>query len=183
MGGETSLLAVGAIVPRKGYDVLIAALAPLRDLPWRLTIVGDRTRDAETAARLDAEVARLSLEERVAIAGVVSTERLAELYASADLFVLASRFEGYGMAFAEALAHGLPIVGTTAGAIAETVPARAGILVAPDDVTALSDALRQVIVDAVSRERLAQSARASAAALPTWRQSAERFSQAISAVL
>jgi glycosyltransferase involved in cell wall biosynthesis len=181
MGGETSLLAVGAIVPRKGYDVLIAALAPLRDLPWRLTIVGDRTRDAETAARLEAEVARLSLEERVTITGVVSSERLAELYASADLFVLASRFEGYGMAFAEAIAHGLPIVGTTAGAIAETVPAHAGILVAPDDVTALSDALRQVIADPVSRERLALSARASATALPTWRQSAELFSQVISA--
>jgi glycosyltransferase involved in cell wall biosynthesis len=115
--GAASLLAVGAIVARKGYDVLIAALAPLRDLPWRLTIVGDRTRDAQIAARLDADVARLSLKERVAIVGVVSTERLAELYTSADVFVLASRFEGYGMAFAEAIAHGLPIIGTTAGAI------------------------------------------------------------------
>jgi glycosyltransferase involved in cell wall biosynthesis len=109
----------------------------------------------------------------------VSTERLAELYAGADLFVLASRFEGYGMAFAEAIAHGLPIVGTTAGAIVETVPASAGILVEPNDVPALSDALRRLITDPVLRGVLATEARAAATALPTWRRSAELFSQVL----
>jgi glycosyltransferase involved in cell wall biosynthesis len=176
-----ALLAVGAVVPRKGYDVLIAALASLRDLQWRLTIVGDRARDVETAARLESAVARCLLKERIRFIGAVSTEQLSELYAGADLFVLASRFEGYGMAFAEALAHGLPIVGTTAGAIVETVPANAGILVEPDDVAALSDALRRLITDPVLRNVLATGARAGAAMLPTWRQSAELFSQVLAA--
>jgi glycosyltransferase involved in cell wall biosynthesis len=175
----TSLLAVGALVPRKGYDVLITALASLRDLPWRATVVGDCTRDIRTAAALKAEVRRLALEQQVTFAGAVSAEHLASLYAAADLFVLASRFEGYGMAFAEAIAYGLPVVGTTAGAIVETVPAGTGILVSPDDVAALSAALRQVIVDTGLRQRLAMCARAFAAELPTWRQSAELFSQTI----
>jgi glycosyltransferase involved in cell wall biosynthesis len=176
---EIALLAVGAVVPRKGYDVLIAALASLRDTRWRLTIVGDRTRDVETTAQLESAVARCLLKERITFAGAVSTERLAELYAGADLFVLASRFEGYGMAFAEAIAHGLPIVGTTAGAIVETVPASAGILVEPNDVPALSDALRRLITDPVLRGVLATEARAAATALPTWRRSAELFSQVL----
>jgi glycosyltransferase involved in cell wall biosynthesis len=178
---EIVLLAVGAVVPRKGYDVLIAALASLRDLRWRLTIVGDRTRDVENAARLESTVARCLLEERITFTGAVSTERLSELYSGADLFVLPSRFEGYGMAFAEAIAHGLPIVGTLAGAIVETVPANAGILVEPDDVLALSDALRRLITDPALRNVLATGARSGATALPTWRQSAELFSQVLAA--
>lgn len=178
---KIALLAVGAVVPRKGYDTLIAALTALRDLPWRLTIVGDRARDVETSTRLESAVTRCLLKERITFTGAVSTERLAEHYADADLFVLASRFEGYGMAFAEALAHGLPIVGTTAGAIVETVPPDAGILVGPDDVPALSDALRRLITDADLRNVLAAGARSGAAALPTWRQSAEQFSQVLAA--
>ena len=182
-GQETvSLLAVGAVVPRKGYDALLAALASLHDLPWRLTIAGDRTRDADTAARLDADLARSKLADRVRFAGAVSAEQLAALYSSADLFVLASRFEGYGMAFAEAIAYGVPVIGTTAGAIPETVPASGGVLVPPDDIAALSAALRQLIADPARRHRLAASARAAAAELPTWPRAGELFAQAIGAV-
>jgi glycosyltransferase involved in cell wall biosynthesis len=179
--GEVSLLAVGAVVPRKGYDVLIAALALLRDLPWRLTIVGDRSRDHATTARLDSDVAHFALSDRVGFTGAVSGERLATLYARADVFVLASRFEGYGMAFAEAIAYGLPVIGTNAGAIADTVPASASLLVPPDDVGALSEALRRVIGDSALRDCLAKSARTFAAELPTWRQSVELFTKALAA--
>jgi glycosyltransferase involved in cell wall biosynthesis len=169
------LLTVGAIVPRKGYDMLVEALARLKDHPWRLVIVGDNTRSPETAARLDEDVARYGLSDRIEIAGPVSTERLAEFYAAADLFVLPSRFEGYGMAYTEAVAHGVPVVGTNAGAIPDTVPPGAGILVPPDDVDALANALRQLIDDAPERERLAAGARAASASFPTWRDSAVLF--------
>ena len=121
-GGPVELLAVGAIVERKGYDVLIAALAGLTDLPWRLTIAGDRDRDPPIAARLEADIARRGLEARVVLEGAVPAARLAALHQNADLFVLASRFEGYGMAYADAIAHGLPVIGTDAGAIPDTVP-------------------------------------------------------------
>jgi len=181
--GEISLLAVGAVVPRKGYDVLIAALAPLRDLPWRLTIVGDRTRAPQHAALLDADITRLALGQRIACTGAIPDERLASLYDTADVFVLASRFEGYGMAFADAIARGLPVIATAAGATSETVPADASMLVAPDDVSALSDALRRVITDPAVRKSLARNAAARASELPSWRQSAELFSQVLSAAV
>lgn len=180
---SVALLAVGAVVPRKGYDVLVEALAGLLDLPWRLTIVGDCGRDPPTAARLRADIVRHRLEPRVAIEDAVPAERLSDLYAASDLFVLPSRYEGFGMAYAEAIAHGLPVIGTTAGAIPDTVPAEAGILVPPDDASALAATLRHLIEKPDQREKLAAGARAAAANLPTWRGSAELFSQAIERAL
>jgi glycosyltransferase involved in cell wall biosynthesis len=180
--GPPALLAVGSLVPRKGYDVLLAALAQLVHLPWRLTIVGDRDRSPETAARLAAQIASFNLAGRVALAGAVSADRLPEFYLGADVFVLPSRFEGYGMAFADAIAHGLPVIGTTAGAIPETVPHDAGILVPPDDIDALTAALRRLLTDASGRARLASGARAAAARLPTWQETAKIFRQVITAL-
>jgi glycosyltransferase involved in cell wall biosynthesis len=177
-----ALLAVGAITHRKGYDVLLAALADLIHLPWRLTIVGDRGRDTNAVARLDADLARLQLAERVTVTGAIPTERLAALYAEADLFVQASRFEGYGMALADAIAHGLPVVATAAGAVPDTVPEGAGLLAPPDDVGALSVALRRLIGDPVERRNCADAAWAAAADLPSWQDAARIFSQAIESV-
>ena len=104
------------------------------------------------------------------------------LYVEADLFVLASRFEGYGMAFAEALAHGLPVVGTTAGAIPDTVPPDAGVLVEPNDVKALTRTLRMLIENPKERQWFASGALAAGAALPTWENSAKLLAGAIEAL-
>lgn len=177
--GAIKLLSVGAVVPRKGFDVLIAALATLTELPWRLTIAGDLTRDRDTAMQLEADIGRHGLQDRIVTLGAVSPERLAALYTDADAFVLASYFEGYGMAYAEALAHGLPIIGSHAGAIPDTVPSDAGLLLPPGDVTAFAQALRSVIADPELRQRLAHGACAAALRLPSWRQSAEIFSSAL----
>jgi glycosyltransferase involved in cell wall biosynthesis len=173
------LLSVGAIVPRKGFDVLVAALATLADLPWRLTIAGDLTRDRNAATQLQADIARHGLGERIAVLGAVSPQRLAALYAEADIFALASHFEGYGMAYAEAVAHGLPVIGSNAGAIPDTVPKDAGLLVAPGDVSAFAQALRSIIQDSDLRRRLAGAARAAAPRLPNWRDSAAIFARAL----
>jgi glycosyltransferase involved in cell wall biosynthesis len=174
-GTVVDLLAVGSVVPRKGYDILVAALAKVSDLPWRLIIAGDRARDAATAEKLDVDIVRLGLAGRITFAGAVAPQRLLQLYAAADLFVLPSRFEGYGMAYAEAIAHGVPVVGTQAGAIPDTVLAGAGVLVPPDDVDALCTALRRLIDSPSERERLAAGARAAAATFPTWQESAGLF--------
>jgi glycosyltransferase involved in cell wall biosynthesis len=164
--GPMAMLAVGAVVPRKGYDVLVAALAKLRDLSWRLTIVGDHGRSPETARRLFIEIARLDLLGGIDFAGAVAP-------------VLASHFEGYGMAYSEAIAHGVPVVGTTAGAIPDTVPRGAGMLLPPGNVDALAAALRLLIENPAARDLLAAGARAAAATFPSWAQSAELFAQVL----
>jgi glycosyltransferase involved in cell wall biosynthesis len=168
-----NLLAVGAVVPRKGYDVLIEALNQLTDLNWQLVIAGDCKRDRATAAELAATVTRKRLQRRVDLAGAVNESELAALYREAGVFVLASRFEGYGMAYAEAIAHGLPVIGTRVGAVPDTVPAGASILVPPDDAVALAAALRAMITDASLRKRCSEAARKSS--MPTWEATAQTF--------
>ena len=180
--GTLQIISVGAIVPRKGFDVLVAALAELSELSWRLTIVGDRSRDPPTAARLDAAIAALGLGRRITVLDAIPAERLAELYAKADLFVLASHFEGFGMAYAEAIARGLPVVGTTGGAIPDTVPPDAGVLVEPGDVRALARTLELLIRNPDERRWLADGARKAAKTLPTWPDSARLFAQALEGV-
>jgi len=180
--GPVALLTVGSLVPRKGYDVLIEALATLIDLPWHLTIVGD-ARDPATAEEVRGLIDQHKLGPRMSLLGAVAASRLAELYPLSDLFVLPSRYEGFGMAYAEAIAHGLPVIGTTAGAIPETVPESAGVLVPPDDVPALAAALRRLLENPAERARLAEGARTAAKHLPTWAESAKLFSDAIERVV
>lgn len=169
------LLSVGTVTPRKGYDVLLAALRPLADLSWTLTIAGDLTRDAQAPVRLQEDILRFGFEGRIKTLGVVDEAQLEALYQRTDVFVLASRFEGYGMAYAEALAHGLPVIGTTGGAIPDTVPQEAGLLVPPGDVESLTEALRRVLQDVRLRARLSQGAREAAVSQPTWEDSVKRF--------
>jgi glycosyltransferase involved in cell wall biosynthesis len=167
------LLAVASVTPRKGHCVLVAALARLTALDWHLRCVGSLTRDPATAAALRRAIAEHGIGERVTLAGEHPPECLAAEYQAADCFVLPSFHEGYGMAFAEALAHGLPIVAARAGAVPDTVPASAGLLVPPGDDAALAAALRRIIVDGDLRRRLAAGARAAGAALPDWPRSVE----------
>ena len=180
--GPVALLTVGSLVPRKGYDVLIDALATLIDLPWHLTIVGD-ARDPATAEQVRILIDQHKLGPRTSLLGAVTASRLAELYPSSELFVLPSRYEGFGMAYAEAIAHGLPVIGTTAGAIPETVPETAGVLIPPNDVPALAAALRHLIESPRERAQLAEGARNAAKHLPTWSESAKLFSDAIERVV
>jgi glycosyltransferase involved in cell wall biosynthesis len=180
--GVVRLLSIGSVVPVKGYDLLIAAVATLADMPWQLTIAGDRTRNPPAAAQLDADIEARGLADRIAVLGALSPARIHELFLASDIFVLASRFEGYGMALAEAIAHGIPVVSTMAGAIPDTVPAGAGLLVPPNDVAALARALRRLIGDRAERRRLAENARVAAARLPTWQDSARLFAEAIETV-
>ncbi|MBL8587526.1 MAG: glycosyltransferase family 4 protein [Methylobacteriaceae bacterium] len=179
-GAPLRLLAVGSILPRKGYMPLVEALAGLRDLDWRLDVAGGFSdRDLLTAlrARLDA----LCLTDRVALLGAVAGERLESLYAQADLFVMPSLYEGYGMALAEAMARGLPIVATRAGAAADTAPDEAALKVDPGDAPALAGALRRVMMEHDLRARLAEASWRAGRTLPRWRDTARRVIEAIEA--
>lgn len=173
------LLCVATLTPRKGHRLLLEALARLRERRWTLRCVGSTTRDPPCARAVAARIESLALAQRVTLLGELDCDALALEFARADAFVLATRHEGYGMAFAEALAWGLPIVGTAAGAVAHTVPAEAGLLVPPDDVDALASALARLIDDTALRARLAQGARAAGGRLVDWPASCRRFARAV----
>lgn len=178
-GTPLQLLCVGAIMPRKGYDVLIAALKPLVALPWRLNIAGALDRDPAAVEALREAIQAARLGERVTLSGVVVPATLDRFYENADVFVMPSRFEGYGMALAEAMARGLPIICTTGGAAGETVPDGAALKVAPDDVPALTRALETALSDRRLRAKLADASWEHGRTLPTWNETARRVAAAI----
>lgn len=166
-GSVLEMIAIGSIVPRKGYAVLVEALAGLRHRHWRLSIVG-AARAPETLAALEAQIAREGLEDRIRLLGAVRERELDTLYETADLFVMASLFEGYGMVLGEAMQRGLPIITTTGGAASETVPEGAGLKVPPGDAAALRAALERAMADPDLRARLAVAAHRAGETLPTW---------------
>ena len=170
--GTLRLLAVGSIVPRKGYDLLVQALDRLGYLDWELAIAGDRDRSPETTTALVRQIRRSKVRDRIELVGALDERALGALYAGTDLFVMASLYEGYGMVLAEALVRGLPIVATTGGAAAATVPDRAALKVPPGDVDALSRALRRAMTDAALRRKLADAAWAAGRKLPSWEDTA-----------
>lgn len=180
-GAGLVLLSVGALVPRKGHDVLLRALAPLADRPWRLTIAGPE-RDAATAEELRSLIENAGLHDRIVLAGAVSDEDLAALYHGADLFVLASHYEGYGMVLSEAASRGLPVVSTTGGAIPATVPPGAGVLVPPGDPAALEGALRRLMDAPDALAALRARALAARERLPDWPAQAQAFAAVLEGV-
>ena len=165
------ILSVGIQHPRKGHDVLLRALARLRDLDWTAVIAG-KPYDEDHAAELARLHHDLGLGARVRLAGFLPDAELAGLYAAASVFALATRFEGYGLVFDEALAHGLPIVSCRTGAVPDTVPEAAGRLVPPDDPEALADALAALLRDKASYGSCAEAALAAGRRLPGWEETA-----------
>ncbi|ADZ72346.1 glycosyltransferase family 4 protein [Polymorphum gilvum] len=173
-GPDVRLLSVGSVVPRKGYDVLFEALASMAGLDWRLDIVGER-RDPACCAELEARLVRSGLADRIRFFGALPPGRLAACYERADIFVLASRYEGYGMAFAEALAHGLPVIGSGGEAVRATLSRAGAIYVEPEDSASLAEALQRLIASGSERVRVGDAAWQAAGALPRWDEAAARF--------
>jgi glycosyltransferase involved in cell wall biosynthesis len=161
------LLCVANLTPGKGVDVLLRAVAAAPAGTWTLGIAGSPARAPRTAAALRAQADELGIAAHVAWLGELDEQALTREYARADLFVLATRGETYGMAVAEAIAHGLPVISTTTGEIPE-IAGEGGVLAEPDSVPAFTAALLGALSDAALRERLVGGARHAASLLPTW---------------
>jgi glycosyltransferase involved in cell wall biosynthesis len=168
-----SLLCVAAVIPGKGQDVLVDALATMKELQWECLCVGSLTRDAAFAESVRRRISVAGLDRRVRLTGPRTGAGLDRSYASADLLVLPSRAETYGMVVTEALAHGLPVVAADVGGVAEALGhgsggIRPGLLVPSDDGPALAAALRAWLADAELRATWRRAARERRASLPSW---------------
>jgi glycosyltransferase involved in cell wall biosynthesis len=172
------LLCVAAVTPGKGHDVLLGALAAAADLPWRCACVGSLERDPAWAAQMRRLAAELG--PRVSFPGPRIGPGLDRAYAAADLLVLASHAETYGMVVTEALARGLPVLATDVGGVREALGS-AGLLVPPGDAAALGAALRRWLQDGELRERLGRAARERRVTLRPWAATAADVARALTA--
>jgi glycosyltransferase involved in cell wall biosynthesis len=181
---EVALLCVATLTPRKGHELLFGALSSLAQRNWRLTCAGSVDRDPPTVERLRRQLDGSSIADRVEFVGDLDRSALDVCYDAADLFVLPTLYEGYGMAVAEALARGLPIVSTATGAIEQLVnggASPAGVVLPPGDERQFGDALARVIGDDDYRARLAEGARQARGRLPTWDAACDRMAAMLDA--
>jgi glycosyltransferase involved in cell wall biosynthesis len=188
-GSETGgdLLCVAAVTADKGHAVLLAALAEVPDLPWRLTCVGCMDRDRALAERLQRHAVELGIAGRVTWTGALVGARLDKAYAAADALVLATRAESWGMVVGEALARGLPVLATEVGGLPEALGSLPdglvpGLLVPPDDASSLAEALRLWLSDEALRSSLRTAARDRRTTLTGWPVTAERVARVLEEV-
>jgi glycosyltransferase involved in cell wall biosynthesis len=182
-----ALLCVAAVTPAKGHDVLLDALATVADLSWRCACVGSLDHAPAFADRVRRRAWEDVLRDRVGFSGPRTGPELDRAYAAADLLVLASHAETYGMVVTEALARGLPVIATEVGGVTEALGhgedgTRPGLLVPPGDPAALGAALRAWLEDAELRDRLRRAARERRATLRPWAATASAVADALAAV-
>jgi glycosyltransferase involved in cell wall biosynthesis len=180
----TQLLCVAAVLPHKGHDQLAEALAKVADLPWTCTCVGPVSLDPDFLGRLHQQIEAYGLTDRLHLAGPRTGAGLDAAYAAADLLVLASRGETYGMVVTEALARGVPVLATAVNGLPEALGhapdgSLPGLLVEPDDPGALAGALRSWLSDGELRARLRRSARGRRSMLTGWAGTAEVISRVL----
>lgn len=181
VNGVVLLLALGAAVPRKGYELMIAAMSRLADLRWQLTIVGDTQRAPDYVAALQAQIAAAGLQDRIQLVGGLNTVELDSVWRRTHVFLASSQHEGYGMAVAEALARGLPTVTTDAGTIAQWVEPDAAVILRDRSAETFAEALRPILMDEGLRCIMSDKALELARRLPTWPATALRVHERLTA--
>ena len=175
------VLSVGIQVHRKGHDVFLKALAQITHLDWQAVIAGS-VQDEQYATELQKLLIDLNLENRVRIESSVSGKELADLYCQASVFALATRYEGFGMVFNEAMSYGLPIVSCESGAVPDTVATGAGKLIAVDDVESFAGALAEILEDESVRNKMSQASKEAGQKLKSWEQTAETVSRVLASL-
>jgi glycosyltransferase involved in cell wall biosynthesis len=181
------LLCVGAVAPHKGQDLLIEALGTLSKEDWQCVIVGSLDRDPRFVERLRDRAGGLGIGDRVQFTGVLTGEALDCAYTAADVLVVPSRSETYGMVVTEALAHGIPVIGAEVGGLPEALGStagglRPGRLVTPNDPVALSAAIAEWLRDEAHRRGLRAAALRRRSTLSGWDQTVRDLQIALAGV-
>ncbi|WP_345761809.1 glycosyltransferase family 4 protein [Diaminobutyricibacter sp. McL0608] len=164
------LLCVGVVAPHKGQDLLVRALEVLAAVDgWTCTFVGSLADAPDFVAELRGAIASAGLTDRISFTGVLTGRALAAAHGHADLIVVPSRAESFGMVVTEALARGIPVLATGTGGLPEAIgDSAAGIIVPPDDPWALSVVLRQWWSSPARREALRADALRTRRGLRSW---------------
>ncbi len=174
-GGPLRLLFVGNLIPRKGLDTLLRALARVRG-EWRLVVVGRPSADPAHARALRRLAAELELGNRVAWRGGVGDDELAAELAAADVLAVPSQYEGFGIVYLEGMAFGLPAIATTAGAAHEIITDGVnGFLVPPGDGAAMAERIERLAADRALLARMGAAAWATFERHPTWEETTTRI--------
>ena len=181
-GNPVNLLCVGSVIERKGHQILFEALSELKEMDWHLNCIGKTDFDTALYEKLETYLVENELSSRVSFHGAVDASELKNAYQEADLFVLPSLYEGYGMVYAEAIVRGIPVIATTAGAIPKTVPDGCGLLALPNDVPSLKDALRRAISDENLRNKMHLACKEAEPDFPTWENSAKQMAEFLESV-
>ena len=180
-GALVRTLCVAQWIPRKGILDLVRAWT-VRERPGAtLRLVGETDADPAYAASVRSAIADTP-GASITVSGPVDDSALGTAYATADLFVLPSRYEGYGIVYAEALAHGLPVIACDVGPVPGLAGAEAATLVPPGDIGALSGALDLLLGDPALRSRMSTAARRRADHLPRWEDTVAAFRRVLEEV-
>lgn len=172
-GGPLRLAFIGNLIPRKGLDGLLTALACVKDASWELSVAGSLEMDRAYTAKMRKTVAAFGLEDRVRLLGLLSKDELAPLLRGSDILAMPFSYEGFGIVYLEAMAQGLPVLASHSGAAGEVVThGESGYLFEPGDVEGLATLLRRLINDRDALLRLSVAARRRFAEFPTWEQTA-----------
>lgn len=171
--GVSHLLCVASLTPRKGQNLLVEALAEITE-PWRCTLAGPLRRDRAFVDEVRNLIGRNGLADRIVLAGPLTGEALENAYAAADLVVLPSLAETYGMVVTEALARGIPVLATDIAGIAETL-GPAGIVVPPGDPVALARGLHKWFAGPGLRSALRREALVRRGMLAPWTETSRRM--------
>lgn len=152
-----NLIYVGSLVPRKGVDVILHALARVRAMQWTLKVVGD----GPERAALENLSSRLGIEDQVIFSGYVSDrQQLLDLYLQSDILLVASYSEGFPRVIYEGLSQSLPVIATRVGGVANLLEdGRTALLVDPDDPDGLAEAVVRLAQDASLRQQIIQAGR------------------------
>ena len=135
-----TLVSTGSLIQRKGYDLLIEALAQIPDLPqdWQLLIIGDGI----LKSKLEKTITDKGLQQHIHLVGRKNKQQIADIFHNSDFFVLPSRSETFGVVYIEALACGLPVIATNCGGPSDIVYQENGLIVPNENIAALADAIQ-----------------------------------------
>jgi glycosyltransferase involved in cell wall biosynthesis len=183
-GSGRRLLSVGALSAVKGQDVLVTALAAVRSSAWTCLCVGSSEVEPRFAADVRRRSSQAGLDHRITFTGALTEAELAGAYATADLLLVSSRSETYGMVVTEALARGIPAIATHVGGVSEALGrqrkgALPGLLVPPDNAEALAFAVRRWLTDPRLRSRLRAGATSRRQSLTTWTHTSSQLSEVL----